>query len=284
MENVMNNKIEMANYDNKSFGELVSIVVACYNGERYVDGCMRSLVCQTYQNIEILVCDDASTDKSLYFLRQWEKKDNRIKVLHNEKNLNIAATRNRCLKEAKGLFVAIQDIDDVSDSRRIELLVQSLKDSNVDFVSSSVGAFSKKWQDIDKVFSYKKIIPSKWAFLIGVPFFHPATMFSSSCLNAVKGYRVAKETRRAEDYDLFMRLYAAGYKGMCLPNILYYYRLDEGNYRRRTFTARKDEMTVRLQGFKALGLLPWGVPFVIKPLLAHVVMHAKLLISKPRNN
>ncbi len=259
--------------------DLVSIIVACHNGERYIDECFESLVKQTYENIEIIVCDDASTDNSVSKLQEWCKRDPRIKLLINENNLNIAATRNKCIKSSGGRYIVIQDVDDVSKTNRIEILLQTLKESNMAFVSSSVAAFSKSHKEVDHIYSFQKKIPSKWSFLFGVPFFHPSTIFTCDCLKKVKGYRVAEETRRAEDYDIYMRLYASGYKGMTIPDVLYYYRLDAGNYKRRTFSGRRGEMKVRRQGFKALGLLPWGWPFVFKPLLAHVVMHARLLIK-----
>ena len=106
---------------------LVSVIIACYNAENYIDQCFEALVGQTYQNIEIVVCDDASKDNSLIKLNEWAQRDTRIKVLHNEKNLFAAATRNYCFKEAKGDFFCIQDIDDVSMPNRIERLIEELQ-------------------------------------------------------------------------------------------------------------------------------------------------------------
>lgn len=79
---------------------LVSIIIACYNAENYIDICMESLIKQTYKNFEIIVCDDASTDKSIEILKKWEKKDKRIIILKNKINMFAAATRNRCFKIA----------------------------------------------------------------------------------------------------------------------------------------------------------------------------------------
>ena len=78
--------------------------------------CFESLLRQTYQNFEIIVCDDNSSDNSLEILRSWAKKDKRIRVIHSETSLKASGARNRCLEEAKGEFVAIQDIDDYSVS------------------------------------------------------------------------------------------------------------------------------------------------------------------------
>lgn len=250
---------------------LISVIIACYNGEKYIDACLEALLNQTYQNIEIIVCDDASKDHSLKMLEAWAEKDRRIKVLSNEKNLYAAATRNRCLQEAKGKYIAIQDVDDISDVRRIEVLVESMKASGVDFVSSAAGAFSTTPQHIEHVYRGKKEYPTRRSFLWGIPFFHPATLFTRECLLAVNGYRIAKETRRGQDYDLFMRLYAAGYKGKRIPDVLYYYREDAGNIKRRDFDSCIGEYTIRRKGFKALGLMPWAWPYTLKPFVSHLI-------------
>ena len=253
---------------------LVSVIIACYNGEKYIDQCLEALVNQTYKNIEVIICDDASKDKSLTLLKQWVAKDSRIVVLHNETNLFAAATRNRCLEVARGYFIAIQDVDDVSAFNRIEKLVEVMNNEDVDFVCSAAGAFYEDPTKIDKIYSGKEY-PTKWSFLWGIPFFHPATLFAKDCLKKVDGYRIAKETRRGQDYDLFMRLYAAGYKGKRIPDVLYYYRLDMGNIKRRDFDSTIGEFVIRWKGFKKLCLFPWALPFVFKPFLSHVVQFVR---------
>jgi len=254
---------------------LVSIIIACYNGEKYIDMCLTSLVTQTYSNLEIIICDDASTDNSLCKLKEWAIKDNRIIVLHNESNLFAAATRNNCIAVAKGEYIAIQDIDDISDVNRIQVLIESINNTNFNFVSSSAGVFKDTPNKLVEIFSFKNEYPSKRSFLWGIPFFHPATMFTKECLMEVGGYRVAKETRRGQDYDLFMRLYSKGYRGRQLKNVLYYYRLDEGNFKRRDFNSTIGEIIIRWKGFGRLGLYPLALPFVVKPLLAHIIQIIK---------
>lgn len=250
---------------------LVSVIIACYNGEKYIDSCLESLVNQTYTNIEVIICDDASKDGSLALLNKWAAKDSRIVVLHNKKNLFAAATRNTCLEMANGKFIAIQDVDDVSDVNRIEKLVAVMNAEDIDFVSSAAGAFYDNPTKIDIIYSGQKEYPTKWSFLWGIPFFHPATLFTKECLKRVDGYRIAKETRRGQDYDLFMRLYAAGYKGKIIPDVLYYYRLDMGNIKRRNFDSTIGEFIIRWKGFKKLRLFPWALPFVFKPFVSHVI-------------
>ena len=86
---------------------------------------------------------------------------------------------------------------------------------------------------------------------------NPVLMIRRECLEKVNGYRVEKKTRRAEDYDLYMRLYAAGYRGYNIQErLLRYFVNPEVMKRKRKYRYRVDEALVRYEGFKALGLLP----------------------------
>ena len=82
---------------------------------------------------------------------------------------------------------------------------------------------------------------------------------------------VAKETRRCEDYDLFMRMYAAGYKGYNLQEKLYEYRVLRGDKKYRPMKDRIDEAIVRYKGFKQMGILICGIPYVVKPILIGLI-------------
>jgi len=249
--------------------ELISVIIACYNAELYIDECLDSIITQSYSNIEIIICDDASTDGSYSILEKWKIKDSRIILLRNEKNLFQATSRNSCINLAKGKYILIHDIDDLSAGNRIEVLLSNLLKNNVSFVSSSMATIDDQGKvSYDKILKHKKW-PNKYDFLWNVPFNHPATLFLTDEINKVNGYRVDKETKRGEDYDMFMRLYSIGAKGMNVDEPLYLYRLDSDNYKRRTFTARIDECKIRYKGFKKLNILIIGFPFVFKPLLVH---------------
>lgn len=256
---------------------LVSVIIACYNAENYINACFSSLESQTYQNFEIIVCDDCSKDKSLEILLKWAERDKRIIVLHNDKNMYAAATRNKCFNAARGEYFMIQDIDDLSKPNRIEKLIEVLETEKIGFVSSAVETFNEDPSIITGSIKPGKIYPGKLDFLWNVPFVHPATMFKKECIQAVGGYRVAPETRRGQDYDMFMRLYAKGYTGKNVDNTLYLFRVDNDNIKRRTFDARIGEYHIRMKGFSELGMMPWAFPFVLKPFVAHAVQKIKYM-------
>lgn len=98
---------------------LVSIVVPVYNTEKYLNRCISSLVNQSYQNIEILLIDDGSTDKSGEICDAWSVKDSRVYVIHKE-NEGAGITRNLGIEKAKGEYICFFDSDDYISKRAIE--------------------------------------------------------------------------------------------------------------------------------------------------------------------
>ena len=90
---------------------LVSIIVPVYNVEKYLDRCLTSIVNQTYNNLEIIIIDDGSTDSSSTKCDEWANKDSRVKVIHQE-NQGIACTRNTGIKNISGKYFIAIDSDD----------------------------------------------------------------------------------------------------------------------------------------------------------------------------
>jgi len=99
----------------------ISVVVPVYNVENYIDKTIQSLCTQTYQNLQILLIDDGSADKSLQICRKWAEKDSRIQVLAQE-NKGVSFTRNRGIKEADGKYVMFMDADDWIEADMLEQL------------------------------------------------------------------------------------------------------------------------------------------------------------------
>lgn len=250
-------------------GPKVSVIIAAYNAAEYIEECISSIQKQTYDNWELWICDDASTDDTLEIITAKANLDDRIKVLHNDINIFAGASRNKCINKCTGDYVMIQDADDISDKKRIELLVNELQKNSVDFVGSGYYLFSDTLGTYDSIIPNNKE-PKKADFLYGIPFCHASLMFKKECLINVDGYRISAETTRGEDYDLLMRLYSSGYKGTNIPDILYGYRVDRDTIKRRKFKYRVDECIIRYKGFKSMGLIsPKNMIYVVKPIIAH---------------
>jgi len=106
---------------------LVTVVVITYEHERLVSDCLRSLVAQTYRNLEILVCDDASGDQTVAVAKTFANNDERIRIVCAEKNGGVSRNLNRGLGEAKGEFIAIIAGDDGSMPTRIARQVEAMQ-------------------------------------------------------------------------------------------------------------------------------------------------------------
>ncbi len=259
----------------------VSIISGAYNiGNCYsFDKSIKSILLQTYEDFEFIICDDGSSDNTWELLSKFAKRDSRIKLLKNEKNIGLAATLNRCIESASGEYIARHDCDDYAAPDRIEKQVAYL-DAHTDI--SLVGTFAYLF-DENGVWGEMKfpVEITKKDFLFCSPHQHGSVVFRKSTLLKVGGYRVAKETRRTEDYDLFMRMHTFA-KSANLPEHLYYFCEDKNTLKRRKYRYRIDEAKVRYQGFKRLGLLPRGIPYVIKPLIVGLI--PARLLSWLKNN
>lgn len=102
--------------------DLITIVIAVYNAERTIEKCVDSLLSQSYKNIEIILVDDCSTDRSLEICKDYVDKYSNISVLSNEKNSGVSFTRNRGIDAANGKYICFVDSDDYVESNYLEIL------------------------------------------------------------------------------------------------------------------------------------------------------------------
>lgn len=112
----------------------VSIIVPIYNDEKYIRLCVDSIVHQTYTNIEVILVDDSSKDTSPEICREYAQTDDRIVVLHNEKNCGLSGSRERGYQYATGEWICFVDHDDCMDLRAIEQLI-AVADDSTDIVT-----------------------------------------------------------------------------------------------------------------------------------------------------
>lgn len=98
----------------------VSVLTPAYNAEGFIGLAIESILKQTYSDFEYIIIDDCSTDGTWKLIQKYSKKDKRIKIARNEKNLYIAGARNTLIKRASGKYIVWQDADDISEPNRIE--------------------------------------------------------------------------------------------------------------------------------------------------------------------
>lgn len=128
----------------------ISVIIPVYNTERYLDKCIESVVNQTYKNLEIILVDDGSTDKSGIICDNWKEKDERIIVIHKE-NGGVSSARNIGLKYVTGNYIAWLDSDDWIESDMYGIMMEAICKNTSDVV---VCDYTK---DSNKVDSQQKI-------------------------------------------------------------------------------------------------------------------------------
>lgn len=257
---------------------MISIIMGVYNSETIMDTAIRSIKEQTYANWEFVICDDGSVDGTYKKLLEIAEEDPRFIILRNDTNRGLAYTMNHCISMCNGEFIARMDADDFSYPERLQVQLDYLnKHPEIAFVSSSVDIF-----DGNAIIGQRKLkeFPQKIDLIYNTMFVHPATLFREEALRSVGGYRVAEETRRGQDYDLFMRMYGAGLKGANLQKPVYRYTEDAKTIGRRTLKARQGEVKIRIIGYKSMGVLWWAFPFLLKPYVAHLIQEIKIIIKR----
>lgn len=251
----------------------ISVIMGVYNCNDYegLKTSVMSIINQTYKDWELLICNDGSTNNTLELLNEIAKLDSRIKILSYGKNRTLAGALNFCLEHAKGEYIARQDDGyDESVYERFQKQIEFLeKREEYDFVGSNMKVFDGNG------FEGQVILPEKITkndFLWNSPVSHPSIIVRKSAYEKVGGYRISKETRRCEDYDLFMRMYSVGLKGYNIQENLYLYKvvLDTHN-KYRPMKYRIDEAVVRYKGFREMGILLKGLPYILKPILISLI-------------
>lgn len=146
---------------------LISIIVPCYNVERYVEQCIRSIMGQSYKNIEIITVDDGSPDNSSQILDKLANEDSRIKVIHKQ-NAGVSAARNSGLDVATGDYVVFVDGDDYLAPDYVDYMLQLAYKNDSDFVMSQNCYTQENEPQISKD-SIKTMSPSEATALLISP-------------------------------------------------------------------------------------------------------------------
>ncbi|GGG67202.1 glycosyltransferase [Epilithonimonas arachidiradicis] len=230
----------------------ITILMSVYNCESTLEEALDSLYNQTYKNFKLVLCDDASSDRTYEIAKKYAKKYDNIILIKNEKNLSLPASLNKCLQYVDTEYVARMDGDDISLPKRFEKEINFL-DNNLEYalVSCPMIYFDEtgnwgKGNAIEK--------PTKNDFKIGTPFCHAPSMIRTSVMREVEGYTVNRYLIRGQDYYLWYKIYKKGYVGYNLQQTLYKMRDGKDAMKRRTFKTRYYGFLVKNQILKDLGI------------------------------
>lgn len=249
----------------------ISVIIGAYNCDETLNEAFDSLLNQTFKDFNIVICDDGSTDNTLNILKKYKKKyPNMIKLLVNTVNKGLNYTLNRCLQHADGKFIARMDTDDISFPNRFEIQNDFLDNNpEISFVSSNMIHFDETgdW-GISKTIKQ----PSKEDIAKGTGVFpHAPVMIRKEAYVAVNGYTESEYLLRAEDYNLWVKLYASGFRGYNIQTPLYKMRDDHNAYDRRNFKNRRNSMFARIDAVKKLNLPAWYYIYSLRPILVGIL-------------
>lgn len=262
----------------------ISVIMGIYNCEDTLQEAIECIMNQTYENWELIMCDDGSQDDTFALASKYlQQFPGKIVLLQNDKNRGLNYTLNRCLKLAKGDYVARMDGDDKCSPERFQRELEVLENEpQISIVSTDMEFF-------DETGSWGRIshpeYPEKGDFVHGTPFCHAPCLVKREDMLRVGGYSEANWLLRVEDYHLWVKMYVAGCKGKNIHLPLYQMRDDRNAYARRKFKYRVNEALVKVYLVKELKLPVWNVVYAMRPILVGL-MPVKLydMLHKKRLN
>ncbi len=231
---------------------LVSIALPAFNGEKVLGDAIASILLQTYQNWELLLIDDGSSDRTVAVAREFN--DPRIRVFSDGANRGLPARLNEAIDRSSGKYFARMDQDDICFPERLQKQVEYLEAHfDVDLLGTRAMTFVSPWRAVG-LFPFRQthegICRRPWS---GFYLPHPTWM---GRLGWFRKHRYAiPEVRRAEDHELLLRTYSTS-RFACLPEILFAYRLRDRIAVRLNMTGRTSLLKSQVGHFSARG--QWG--------------------------
>jgi glycosyltransferase involved in cell wall biosynthesis len=204
----------------------ITVVMPVYNGEKHLDTAIKSILSQTFTNFEFVIVDDGSTDSSVEIINSYQ--DQRIKLIQNNVNLGIPTTRNKCLQESSGEYIAVLDCDDYAYPSRLAEQLEFME-NNPDFgmVGSWVELMDENGDLTGKVWHEEESDQRIACRLLFYNYFaHSSILMRRSAIEAVEinGEVYRKDYPTAQDYDLWVRI-SKKFKVWNIPKVLIKYRV-----------------------------------------------------------
>ena len=178
--------------------------MAAYNESAGITSSIQSVIAQTYTNWELIIIDDASIDDTCELIREHQGKDNRIKLIENEKNIGLANCLNKGIKESKGKYIARLDADDICFPDRFELQINfMIENTEVDVLGGNALLVDEKYNAIRETnmpITHEEI---EDGIIKKCPLIHPTVLYKKKFIEELNGYD--STLRKKQDYDLWFR-------------------------------------------------------------------------------
>lgn len=240
---------------------MITIAIPLFNSEKYIRQCLISVLAQTYQDIEVLIVNDCSTDNSIgvinTIIAETPHNPIQIRVVNQDKNQGVAMARNRAIMEAKGDYIYFMDSDDSITHDCIEKLYNAVIQHHSNFAVGSICYCNEANYNNKKNDSYEKaIITTNEDFFRYKYAYTSHTMFGFSIFNTLfnidfirKNKLFFRPLRRGEDHIFFLEMMPKIKSCIILPDITYYYLQRAGSLScyeaRQIIPAEEVEQSVR---------------------------------------
>ena len=203
----------------------VTILMNCFNAEKYIKSSIQSVLNQTYKNWKLIVWDDASTDKTLKIVKSF--KSRKIKIYKNKKNLGLGKSRLLAEKKIKTKYVAILDADDKFTKNKLSILIKYfIKDKSLGLIASDYFLIDRLGKILKKpllILDNKNLLKN---FCENNYFKHSSIMYNKHIAKKLGGY--SKKLKYSQDYDLTIRMMRYS-KARYIKQKLAYYRMSNLN-------------------------------------------------------
>lgn len=244
----------------------ISVIVGIYNCAPTLAEALDSLLGQTCQSFKVIMCDDGSADNTIEVAKSYvDKYPDKFILIRNKRNMGLNYTLNRCLEYVDTKYVARMDGDDISLPERFEKELNFLESHPEYSIVSTPMIYFDEVGEFRRGKGRGEI--KSIDFVHGSPFCHAPCMVRTEAYKAVDGYSVDKRLLRVEDYHLWFKMYANGYRGYVLSEPLYMMRDDRNAKSRRNWRNRMNEFHVRRMGYAMLSIPLYKRIFMLRPII-----------------
>ncbi len=222
----------------------ISVIIPCYNQEKYIADCLDSVLAQTFDDYEAIVVDDGSTDNSVKIIKEYQKKSDKIRLIQ-QANQGVIAARNNAIKEAKGKYIYTLDSDDIIHETALEKSYKCIENGLGDIISSKNKCFVKISDINKKGLTNCYPSPTKFNMMLKNCITNSA-LFKKEDFEKCGGYDPTF-AKGWEDYDLWLNMVLKhNLKIYRIDDFLFFYRDKETNESRDKQANKNSKMLKKL--------------------------------------
>lgn len=209
--------------ENKKENTLVSVIIPCYNSSLFIGKTIKSVLKQTYENLELIIIDDCSTDDSLNVIRNFLEIDNRIRLVKLSQNSGAAISRNEGIKISNGRFIAFLDSDDIWRENKLEIQLNFMKENNFEFTCTNYNKINENGTDLNMEINFP--FKSKYKDLLKNNCGNSTVVYDTSRIGKI----YVPNIRKRNDYLMWLQVIKKVDALYCLEMQLSSHRIRSGS-------------------------------------------------------